>query len=64
MIKKFRVFIPEVHYQATIVEAENKDEARKAVLDGQGETEEDDNSFQYSHTLDNDWQKWDVEEVK
>lgn len=59
-MKSFRVFVPEVHYQAMVIEAEDESAARKAVLEGAGESE----NFEYSHTLDDNWEEWKVEERK
>ena len=57
-MKTFTVFVPEVHYQAMKIEAEDEAAARKAVLEGAGESE----NQEYSHTIDNDREKWRVEE--
>lgn len=60
-MKKYRVYVPEVHYQAYLIEAESESEAIDLVADMQGEIQE--NDFSYSHTLDKDKYKVEVENV-
>jgi hypothetical protein len=67
-MKKFIVFIPEVHYQAVEIEAKDEAEARKKVTEGDGYYL--DNRLEYSHTLNGDdhvdysWENWKVEDAE
>ena len=47
-MKKFKISIPEVHYQDVVIEAECEFEAK--VRARKGECEPLDNSLEYSHT--------------
>ena len=58
-MKKFHVGVREVHVQTVEVEAENAEEAREKVQEGEGDYL--DNMLEYSHCLDSDL--WTVEEV-
>ena len=55
-MKTFTVRIPEVHWQYIVVEAEDKDDAIRAALNGQGDYG---NNTEYAYTLD-DETKFDV----
>ena len=56
---KFKVSIPEVHYQDVIIKAKDKDEAIELAKDGDGEAI--DNSLEYSHTSEDE--NYHVEEI-
>jgi hypothetical protein len=55
---KYIVNVREVHIQMVEVEAQNKNEAKQKVKEGEGEYL--DNSLGYSHALDSD--TWTVDE--
>jgi len=54
---KFRVNVFEVHCSEVIIEAKDEEEAIKKVSDGEGDEE----SCEYSHTLDDDC--WKAEKI-
>jgi hypothetical protein len=56
--KKYTILIPEVHYSFREVEAENEQEAIEKAWDAE------ETFLEYSHTLDNQFIKIEVKELK
>jgi hypothetical protein len=52
--------MPEVHFQYVEVDAETEASARKKVLDGEGDYLD---QPEFSRTLSEDWENWEVEEA-
>jgi len=59
-MKEYIVDVPEVWIQRVKILAENADEARKLVQDGNGDYL--DNELEYSHTFEHDEYPWRVGE--
>jgi hypothetical protein len=57
---RYRVYVPEVHYQVVEVEANNEAEAFEAAQDAIAES--DSLELEYSHTID-DMGAWKIEEI-
>jgi hypothetical protein len=58
---RYRVYVPEVHYQVVEVVANNEAEAFEAAQDAIAES--DSLELEYSHTID-DMDSWKIEEIR
>jgi len=61
-MKKFDVFVKEIHYAHYEVEAENQAEAKIKLKKGLDEGEIELGELEYSHTADMD--EWQVQQIK
>ena len=52
-MNEYLVSVPEVWVQVVLIEAESEEDALQLVKQGNGENLED--QFEYSHTLDDGW---------
>lgn len=57
---RYKVYVPELHYQVVSVEAANESDAIEKALDAIAE--QDSLELEYSHTI-NDLDQWKVEEL-
>lgn len=61
---KYLVEIPEVWIQTVLIEADDEDEARSRVIDGEGDFEWNGaSSLEYDHTIEHEDREWIVKET-